>query len=110
MSESKCSVLVAGAQGVIGRAAEHFSSLPATSVYGLSRRQGEKIPGVVPINVVLLSPEDVKRAIAPLKDVTHIVFGAYVEKEHRANEVRLTYLFCEICWMLWTKRLPAFVM
>lgn len=82
MSESKRSVLVAGAQGVIGRAAaEHFSSLPATSVYGLSRRQQEKIPGVVPINVDLLSPEGVKRAIAPLKDVTHIVFGAYVEKD-----------------------------
>src|SRR5260370_19083143 len=82
MSESKRSVLIAGAQGVIGRAAaEHFSSLPGTKVYGLSRRRLEEIPGAVPINVDLLSPEDVERAIAPLKDVTHIVFGAYVEKD-----------------------------
>jgi hypothetical protein len=35
MSESKRSVLIAGAQGVIGRAtAEHFSSLPGTKVMG----------------------------------------------------------------------------
>lgn len=63
MSESKGAVLVAGAQGVIGRAAaEHFSSLPGTKVYGLSRRQPEEIPGIVPIDVDLLSPEDVERA------------------------------------------------
>ena len=82
MSESRRSVLVAGAQGVTGRAAaEHFSSLPATKVYGLSRRMLEEIPNVVAINVDLLWPEDVERAIAPLKDITHIVFAAFVEKE-----------------------------
>lgn len=82
MSESKRSVLIAGAQGVIGRAAaEHFSSLLDIKVYGLSRRQVEELPGVVPINVDLLSSQDVERAIASLKDVTHIVFGAYVEKD-----------------------------
>jgi nucleoside-diphosphate-sugar epimerase len=82
MSESKRFVLVAGAQGVTGRAAaEHFSSLPAAKVYGLSRRKTEEVPGVVPIHVDLLSLEDVERAIAPLKEVTHIVFGAYMEKD-----------------------------
>jgi nucleoside-diphosphate-sugar epimerase len=82
MSELKRSVLIAGAHGVIGRAAaEYFSSLPGTTVYGLSRRPLEEIPGVVPIRVDLLSPQDVERAIAPLKGVTHIVFAAYVEKD-----------------------------
>jgi nucleoside-diphosphate-sugar epimerase len=82
MSDLKRSVLIAGAQGVIGQAAaEHFSLLPDTKVYGLSRRKIEELPGVMPINVDLLSPEDVERSIAPLKDITHIIFGAYVEKE-----------------------------
>jgi hypothetical protein len=49
--------------------------------FGLSRRRLEEISGVLPINVDLLSPKDVERAIAPLKDVTHIVFGAYLQKE-----------------------------
>jgi nucleoside-diphosphate-sugar epimerase len=82
MSETKRSVLIAGAQGVIGRAAaEHFSGLPNTAVYGLSRRRIEDLPGVVPINVDLLSPAEVERAIAPLHDVTHIIFAAYIEKD-----------------------------
>jgi nucleoside-diphosphate-sugar epimerase len=82
MSETKRSVLIAGAQGVIGQAAaEYFSSLPDTTVYGLSRRKIEGLPGIAPINVDLLSPADVERAIAPLKDVTHIIFAAYVEKD-----------------------------
>jgi nucleoside-diphosphate-sugar epimerase len=82
MSQAKQSVLVAGAQGVIGQAAaEHFSSLPDTTVYGLSRRKIENLKGVIPVNVDLLSPADVERAIAPLQDVTHIVFGAYIEND-----------------------------
>jgi nucleoside-diphosphate-sugar epimerase len=82
MAQIKRSVLIAGAQGVIGKAAaEHFGSSPGTVVYGLSRRQMEEIPGVTPVNVDLLSPEDVERAIAPLTDVTHVVFGAYIEKD-----------------------------
>jgi nucleoside-diphosphate-sugar epimerase len=82
MSQSQRSVLVAGAQGVIGQAAAvHFSSLPDTTVYGLSRRTIENLDDVIPVNVDLLSPADVERAVAPLKDVTHIIFGAYVEKD-----------------------------
>ncbi len=82
MSETNRSVLVAGAQGVIGQAAaEHFSAAPGTVVYGLSRRAIENLPGVIPVTVDLLSPPDVERAIAPLSDVTHIIFGAYIEKD-----------------------------
>jgi nucleoside-diphosphate-sugar epimerase len=82
MSPSKRSVLIAGAQGVTGRAAaEHFCSLPDTKVYGLSRRKLEQFPGLVPINVDLLSLEGVERAITPMEDITHIVFAAYMEKD-----------------------------
>ena len=82
MSEVKRSVLVAGAQGVIGRAAAaHFSAMPSTVVYGLSRRNIDGLPKVRPVSVNLLSAADVERAIAPLNDVTHIVFGAYIEKD-----------------------------
>jgi len=82
MSETNRSVLVAGAQGVIGQAAaEHFSAVPGTVVYGLSRRTIEGLPRVVPVTVDLLSPADVERAIAPLSDVTHIIFGAYIERD-----------------------------
>ena len=45
MSKTKRSVLIAGAQGVIGQAAaEHFSAAPNTVVYGLSRRKIEELP------------------------------------------------------------------
>src|SRR5579875_2707628 len=82
MAEAKRAVLVAGAQGVIGQAAAaHFSSLPNVTVYGLSRRELENLPGVIPVNVDLLSAADTERAIAPLGEVTHIIFAAYIEKD-----------------------------
>lgn len=74
-------VLVAGAQGVIGyAAATYIGSLPDTQVYGLSRRSMEAAENFMPLNVDMLSEADTERALAPLKDVTHVVFGAYVEK------------------------------
>ncbi|MGC1361095.1 MAG: NAD-dependent dehydratase, partial [Silvibacterium sp.] len=70
MSGLQRTVLVAGAQGVTGlAAAQLYSSLPNTRVYGLSRRVIEDLAGVVPIQVDLLSPLDVERVIAPLNDV-----------------------------------------
>ena len=61
-------------------AAQHFSSLGDT-VYGLSRRKVDEAPGVTAINVDLLSPPDVERALATLTDVTHIIFAAYIAKD-----------------------------
>jgi nucleoside-diphosphate-sugar epimerase len=73
-------VLVAGVQGVIGRAAaEHFSRQPGTKVYGLSRRDGE-LANVEHLSVDLLAPEAVRARLAGITDVTHIIFGSYVEK------------------------------
>ena len=77
----KKSVLVAGAQGVIGRAAaEHFCKEPNVTVYGVSRRPVVGLENVRAISADLLNPDDTVAKIGALKDVTHVIFGAYVEK------------------------------
>jgi nucleoside-diphosphate-sugar epimerase len=88
-------VLVAGTQGVIGRAAaSHLATQADTKVYGLSRRTGAGLAGVEEISVDLLRPDDVRRKLGPIQDVTHIVFGAYIEKPTAAerSEVNLALL------------------
>lgn len=80
-------VIVAGAQGVIGRAAAiRFAAQPDTQVLGLSRRREPLIPGVEPIPVDLLDPGQVRERLAGIRDVTHIVFGAYIEKATAAEK------------------------
>jgi nucleoside-diphosphate-sugar epimerase len=84
---SRRTVLVAGAQGVIGRAAaSHLAGQAGTEVHGLSRRTGLGLQGVKEISVDLLKPEDVREKIGAIGDVTHIVFGAYVEKPTAAEK------------------------
>lgn len=79
-------IIVAGVQGVIGRAAaQRLAAEPDTSVYGLSRRSGDLV-GVEHISVDLLQPDDVKAKLGPIGDVTHIVFGAYIEKPTAAEK------------------------
>jgi nucleoside-diphosphate-sugar epimerase len=81
VSTNRKTVLVAGAQGVIGRAAaEHFSKDAGTTVYGISRRPVEGLDNVRAITADLLDPADTAKKLARLSDVTHVVFGAYVEK------------------------------
>ena len=76
----KC-VLVAGAYGVIGRrTALHFAAQSNTTVIGLSRRTGLHLEGVRLIPIDLLEPHDVQSKLGSLNEVTHIVFGAYIEK------------------------------
>jgi nucleoside-diphosphate-sugar epimerase len=74
-------VLIAGVHGVSGRAvAEHWISIPGTRVYGLSRRVAPLPPGVEAVNADLFDREDVERKLGQISGLTHIVFGAYVEK------------------------------
>jgi nucleoside-diphosphate-sugar epimerase len=81
MNDYKKTVLVAGTQGVIGRAAaEHYSKQAGTTVYGISRRPIDGLDSIKPISADLLNPEDTCSELAHLTDVTHVVFGAYVEK------------------------------
>ncbi len=75
-------VLIAGAQGVIGRAAaQRFLKDADTTVYGISRRPVEGLEKLRPLSADLLDPEDTRQKLAGLRDVTHVVFGAYVEKD-----------------------------
>jgi nucleoside-diphosphate-sugar epimerase len=95
MMASQRTVLVAGAQGVIGRAAaRHLAAQADTRVYGLSRRTGLGLPGVEEVSVDLLRPEDVGAKLGGIRDVTHVVFGAYIEKPTAAekSEVNLALL------------------
>ncbi|MDJ0388918.1 SDR family oxidoreductase [Roseomonas sp. E05] len=88
-------VLVAGAQGVIGRAAaSRLAAQAGTRVYGLSRRAGGDLPGVEAIPVDLLKPQDVRDKLGGIRDVTHVVFGAYIERPTAAekSEVNLALL------------------
>jgi len=80
-------VLVAGAQGVSGRAAlEHWKAVPVTQVVGLSRRSAPYEAGVEQISVDLLDVADTRQKLSSIKDVTHIVFGAYVERTTPAEK------------------------
>jgi nucleoside-diphosphate-sugar epimerase len=83
---TKNAVLVAGVHGVSGRAAaEHWASLPGTQVYGLSRRSAPLPAGVEGISADLLDLDDVQRKLGKIGGITHIVFGAYVEKPNPAE-------------------------
>jgi nucleoside-diphosphate-sugar epimerase len=75
-------VLVAGVHGVSGRAAsEHWSAMPNTEVYGLSRRSAPLPECVHPVSVDLLNPGDVQQKLSSRHGITHLVFGAYIEKQ-----------------------------
>ena len=74
-------IVVAGVQGVAGRAAAlRFASEPDATVYGLSRRAALGIPGVREVSVDLLDPGNARARLGAIRDVTHVVFGAYAEK------------------------------
>src|SRR5258708_3104374 len=79
-------VLVAGVHGVSGRAAaEHWTTLPNTRVFGLARRTSPGGGGVEGISGDLLDRDDLHRKLGKIRGVTHIVFGAYVEKPSAAE-------------------------
>src|SRR3954464_9912937 len=80
-------VLVAGAHGVIGRAAaSHLAGQPDTKVYGLSRRTSGGLAGIQEVSIDLLKVDDVRTKLGRIADVTHIVFDAYIEKETAAEK------------------------
>ncbi len=88
-------VLIAGVHGVSGRAAaEHWSSLPGTQVYGFSRRSAPLPAGVEAISGDLLDRGDLQRKLGQISGITHIVFGAYIEKPTATerSEVNVTIL------------------
>ena len=88
-------ILIAGAQGVSGRAAaQHFVREQDAVVYALSRRTEGHVEGVRPVAVDLLDPASVRERVGPIEGVTHVVFGAYIEKKTAAerSEVNVAIL------------------
>ena len=78
--------IVAGVNGVSGRAAaQYWASVPETKVYGLSRRALPLPSGIEAISVDLLQANDLKKKLRKIGNVTHIVFGAYMEKRDTAE-------------------------
>jgi hypothetical protein len=82
----KRTVIVAGSQGISAKGVfERYASLPNTTVYGLSRRQAESSGNAAHISVDLLDPKEVAAEVGNLGGVTHLVFGAYIEKQTAAE-------------------------
>jgi len=80
-------VLVTGAQGVSGRAVvEHYARLPETMVFGLSRREAPGEGNVRHISVDLLNTEDIKAKLHPIREITHLFFGAYIDRQDAAEK------------------------
>ena len=70
--------VVVGALGVIGRyIVERLVEEPDWRVVGLSRRKTTDGPRYRHIAVDLLDPEDTKRKLAELTDVTHVFYAAF---------------------------------
>ena len=70
--------VVVGALGVIGRyIVERLVEEPDWRVVGLSRRKATDGPQYRHIAVDLLDPEDTKRKLAELTDVTHVFYAAF---------------------------------
>jgi nucleoside-diphosphate-sugar epimerase len=84
---SRRTILVTGAQGVSGRAVvEHYSKLPETMVYGLSRRELAGEGNVKHISVDLLNANDIQAKLSPIQGITHLFFGAYIDKQEAAEK------------------------
>lgn len=95
MSDQKV-VLVAGVHGISGRAAAiRWVQEPNTKVYGLSRRSADVPEGVIPISVDLLNKEGIAKKVGPIEGVTHIVFGAYIEKDTAAEKSQVNVALLE---------------
>jgi len=94
--QSKNVVLVAGVHGVSGRAAaQRWTTVPGTTVYGLSRRPDTPTPGVIPVLLDLLDRSTLAEKLKDAKDVTHIVFGAYAARATAAENVEANVAILE---------------
>jgi nucleoside-diphosphate-sugar epimerase len=80
--------LVVGARGVIGgNLVRHLTGLDGWRVIGLSRRGGASSGPVRHLSVDLLDPEDTRRKLAGLTDVTHVFYAAYQDRPSFADLV-----------------------
>ncbi len=79
MSDS--TLLIAGATGIVGRAAtEHFLSRPGWNVLALSRREPAPAPRLRHLAADLTDADSCRRALAGAAEVTHVLYTALYEK------------------------------
>lgn len=81
VKEERKVALVVGANGVIGRnLIDYLLTLPDWEVIGVSRRGGEDRERVRYIAADLLDPEDTRRRLGALPEVTHLFYAAYQDR------------------------------
>jgi nucleoside-diphosphate-sugar epimerase len=74
-------VLVVGGLGMVGRAAmERFSGRPGLQAVGLARREADFAPEATWVRTDLRDADATRAALAPHRDVTHIVYAALHEQ------------------------------
>lgn len=74
-------VLIAGARGVIGRAAiERFSADPECRIVGLARRAPSFATAAEFVSADLQNPERVREALAGRNGISHVVYAALHEE------------------------------
>ena len=80
--------LVVGASGIIGsNLIEHLLELGSWQVIGLSRKGGPDCRNLRNISVDLLDAQSCQQQLAGLKDVTHIFYAAYQNRDSWAELV-----------------------
>lgn len=88
VKEERKVALVVGANGVIGRnLIDYLLTLPDWEVIGVSRRGGEDRERVRYIAADLLDPEDTRRRLGALPEVTHLFYAAYQDRPSWAELV-----------------------
>jgi nucleoside-diphosphate-sugar epimerase len=78
---AKGTVLIAGALGLVGRAAlEHFEAREGWDIVAMARRAPDFPTGARFLPVDLTRPAECRERLAPLRGVTRIVYAALFEK------------------------------
>lgn len=78
---AKQTILIAGASGIVGRAAlEHFGALADWEVIGVSRSDPKVDVPFTHLSVDLTDKEACEAAFSNLSEVSHVVFAALYEK------------------------------
>ena len=74
-------LLIAGATGIVGRAAtEHFLSRPGWNVVAMSRREPAPTPRLRHLSADLTDARSTRDAVSSAPDVTHVLYTALYEK------------------------------
>ncbi len=74
-------VLVVGALGMVGRAAmERFAGRADLQAVGLARRAADFAPDAIWLRADLRNADAARAALAPHRDVTHLVYAALNEQ------------------------------